>query len=94
MKKEIQISGTYELYNKTSSFTGTLTFDEREDLIYYSWNLYDEEGKFLGGKSLPIAFQQIPTGQDKFEYTKAHAIEGIKKYRIGRAKIVKELSVV
>jgi len=40
-----------------------------------------------------VAFQQIPAGQDRSEFSKVHAIEGIKKYKIGRDKIVQELSV-
>ena len=93
MKKEIQISGTYRFNNKTGSFTGTVTLDQRENSIYYTWNLRDNEGKSLGNKSMPVAFQQIPIGQDKFEFSKAHAIEGIRNYRIGREKIIQELNI-
>jgi hypothetical protein len=93
MKKQIQISGTYKLDNKTDSFKGTVTVDERENSIYYSWTLFDEDGKSIGAKSLNVAFQQIPVGHDRFEFTKAHAIEGIREFRIGREKIVHELSV-
>jgi hypothetical protein len=91
MKRQIQILGTYKLDDKTDSFSGTVTFDERENSIYYSWNLFDKEGKRIAGKSLHVAYQQIPVGQDRFEFSKAHAIEGIKEYRIGRDKIIKEL---
>lgn len=93
MKKQIQISGTYKLDNKTDSFTGTVTFDERENSIYYSWTLFDEDGESIGGKSLNVAFQQIPAGQDRFEFAQAHAIEGIKEFRIGREKIIQGLSL-
>ena len=93
MKKEIQISGTYRIVNKTGSFTGTVTFDERENSIYYNWRLVDNEGQLIAGKSIDASFQEMPIGQDGFEFTKEHAIEGIKKYRIGREKIIKELSV-
>jgi hypothetical protein len=94
MKKQIRVSGTYKLDNKTDSFTGIVTFDEREHSIYYSWTLLDEKGKSIAGKSLNVTFQQIPAGHDKFEYSKAHAIEGIKKIRIERQRIVQELSVI
>jgi hypothetical protein len=94
MKKQIEISGTYKLDNKTDSFTGTVTLDERDDSIYYSWTLLDEKGKSIAGKSLNVAFQQIPHGHDKFEFSKAHAIEGIKNFRIERQKIVQELRVI
>ena len=93
MKRKIQIIGTYNLDNKTDSFTGTVTFDERENSIYYSWKLFDKDGKSIGAKSLNLTFQQIPAGHDKFEFSKTHAIEGIKEYRIGRSKIVQELNV-
>jgi len=93
MKKQIQISGIYKLDNKTDSFTGTVMFDERDNSIYYSWTLLDEKGKSIAGKSLNVAFQQIPEGYDKFEFSKTHAIEGIKNFRIGREKIIHELSV-
>ena len=93
MEKQIQISGTYKLDNKTDSFTGTVTFEERENSIYYSWTLFDKDGKLIGGKTLNVAFQQVPGGQDRFEFAKAHAIEGIREFRIGREKIVHELSV-
>jgi hypothetical protein len=91
MKKQIQILGTYKLDNKTDSFSGTVTFDERENSIYYSWTLFDKEGKRIARKSLNVAYQQIPLEQDKFEFSKTHAIEEIKKYRIGRDKIIQEL---
>lgn len=94
MKKEIKISGTYSFGNKTGPFTGTLTIEERENLIYYTWNLRDNEGKLLAGKGMPVAFQQIPLGQDKFEFSMKHALEGIRKYRIGREKIIQELMVL
>lgn len=93
MKRQIQISGTYKLDNKIDSFTGTVTFDERENSIYYSWTLFDKEGKRTAGKSLNVAYQQIPIGQDRFEFSKAHAIQGIKEYKIGREKIIQELDV-
>lgn len=93
MKKEIQISGKYKLGNKTDSFTGIATFDERENSIYYSWNLLDNNGRSIGGKSLNIGLQQMPAGQDKFEFSKEHAMEGIWKFRIGKDKIVQELNV-
>lgn len=93
MKKQIQISGTYKLDNKTDSFSGTVTFDERENSIYYSWNLFDGDGNSIGGKSVNVAIQQIPAGQDKFKFLQSHAIEGIRKYRIGREKIIQDLRV-
>lgn len=91
MKKQIKILGIYKLDNQTDSFTGTVTLDERENSIYYSWTLFDKDGKLLAGKSFNVAFRQIPVGHDRFEFSKAHAIEGIRKYRIGREKIVQEL---
>jgi hypothetical protein len=90
----MQISGTYKFNNKSGLFTGTVTFDERENLIYCSWILRDEQGNNLGGKSRPIAFQQIPLGQDKLEVSKAHAVEEIRKFRIGRERIIQELTVL
>ena len=93
MKKEIKIFGTYKLDNRTEPFSGIVTFDEKENSIYYSWNLINKDGKSIGGKSLNVAFEQIPAGQDRFEFSKEHAIKGIKRYRIGREKIVQELSV-
>jgi hypothetical protein len=69
-------------------------FDERDKCIYYSWNLHDNQGNFLGGKSRPVAFQQIPPGHDRIEFAKAHALEGIRKFRIGRDKIIQELHVL
>ena len=94
MKRQIQISGTYKFNNRSGLFTGIVTFDEREDSIYYSWSLSDEQGNNLGGKSRPIAFQQIPVGQDILEFSKAHAVEGIRKFRIGRERIIQELTVL
>ncbi|MEJ1242563.1 hypothetical protein WBG78_30750 [Chryseolinea sp. T2] len=92
MERQIQILGTYQLDNKTDSFTGTVTFNERENSIYYSWRLVDKEGKSIAEKSLNVAFQEIPEGQDRFEFSKKHAIEGIRRYRIGREEIIIELS--
>jgi hypothetical protein len=94
MKKEIKISGRYKLHGKIDSFTGTVTFDERENSIYYSWNLRDKDGQNLVNRSMPVSFQQIPHGQDKYEFSKLHAIEGIRKYRIGREYIIQELNVL
>ena len=93
MKRQIQISGTYKLDNRTDSFTGTVTFDERENSVYYSWTLSDKAGKSIGEKSFNVAHQQIPVGQDILEFSKAHALQGIKEYKIGRKKIIQELNV-
>ncbi|HEY5916375.1 MAG TPA: hypothetical protein VIU13_03205 [Chryseolinea sp.] len=93
MKREIKISGIYKLDNKAEPFSGAVTFDEKEDSIYYSWKLTNKDGQLIAGKSLNVTFQQVPDGQDRFEFSKEHAIEGIRKYRIGREKIVQELNV-
>ena len=92
MKKQIRILGTYKLDRKIDSFTGTVSFDERENSIYYSWALFNKDGKLLGGKSLNVEFLKIPEGHDRFEFAKAHAIEGIRRYRIGRMKLILEMS--
>jgi hypothetical protein len=94
MKKELKISGTYKFDNKSAPFTGIVTFEERENLIYYTWTVRDNEGNPLAARGMPVAFQQIPLGQDKFEFSKQHAIEGIRKYRIRREKIIHELKVL
>jgi hypothetical protein len=94
MKKQMQISGTYKFGDKSGLFTGTVTFDERENMIYYGWGLRDEQGNNLGSKARPILFQQIPAGQDKLEFSKAHALEGIRRFRIGRERIVQTLNVL
>jgi hypothetical protein len=93
MKNDIKISGIYSFDGVTGPFKGTVTFDEGEDVIYYRWNLYDKEGQFLGHRSMPVRFQQIPRGQDKLEFAREHAMEGIRRYRIGRQKIVLKLYV-
>lgn len=36
MNKEIHVSGTYTLDNKTDSFTGVVTFEERENSIVFT----------------------------------------------------------
>jgi hypothetical protein len=81
MKKQIQIFGTYKVDDRTDSFTGTVAFDEKENAIYYSWTLLNKDGKSTPEKSLSVTFEQIPSRQDRFEFTKVHAIEGIRKYR-------------
>jgi hypothetical protein len=93
MKMQLQISGTYNLNNKTDSFAGTITFDEKESSIYYNWYLNDKDGQPIASKSVNVMFQEIPAGHDKFEFLRRHAIEGIKKYRIGRNMIIQELNV-
>jgi hypothetical protein len=93
MKRAIEISGTYKMQNKTEPFSGTVTFDEREGSIYYSWELTNKNGQSIGAKSLKVALEQVPYGQDIFEFSKKHAIEGIRKYRVGREKIIQELNV-
>lgn len=94
MEKKLRISGTFNLDNKTDSFVGTITFNESENSIYYTWNLLDNDGKLIGAKSLTVPFQQIPAGVDRFEFTQDHAIQGIKNYRIGRTKIIQELKTI
>jgi len=37
---------------------------------------------------LNVAFQQVPDGLDRFEFSKEHAIKGIRKHRIRRKKII------
>lgn len=93
MNRQIQISGAYELDNKSGQFTGTVTFEERENSYYYSWILFDKEGKSIAAKSFDVIFQKKSAGQDRFEFTKTHALVGICEFQIGREKIIHELSV-
>ena len=91
MNRELRVFGLYRVGKITDSFTGIVTFEERGNSIYYSWTLLDKEGILIGAKSLNVEFQQIPPGKDRFDFVKAHAIQGIEEYRIGREKIVREL---
>ena len=70
MKKQIQISGIYKHNNKSGPFTGMVTFDERENLIYYTWDLRDEQGNSLGFRGMPVAFQQIPMEKKSWSFLK------------------------
>lgn len=91
--KEFRISGLYDWEDKVGVFNGTLTIKENASFYYCSWRLIDENGNALVEKSIPIYFQQIPDEQDKIKYTQHYAIEGIKNQRIGKKKLVVELSI-
>jgi hypothetical protein len=93
MKKQTKLFGSYKIGNRIEPFSGTVRFDERENSIYYSWNLTNIDRRSIAEKSLNVGFQQIPVGQDRFEFSRKHAIERIKKYRMGREKIIQELRV-
>ena len=93
MTNELRLSGIYNLNGKIGPFNGTLTIKENESFIYCTWNLYDEKGKALASKSMPIYLRQILDRQDALTFSQLFAIEGIKQYRIGRERIVVELSI-
>ena len=93
MENQMNLSGTYKYNDKGGQFTGTVTFDDRQHLIYYSWLLRDGDGNILGGKSMPIYNQHVPVGEDRLEFSRKHALEGIKKFRIGREYVIHELII-
>ncbi len=68
-------------------FCGRIRFERIGDGINYKWHLEDEDGKFVGYRSRGVSVRVIPPGQDHFEYALAHAIEGIRRYRMGRQKV-------
>jgi hypothetical protein len=45
-----------------------------------------EDGTFLGSVSRPVSSRVIPADTDPFEFALAHAIEGLRRYRINRVK--------
>ena len=93
MNRQIKISGRYVLDKVEKPFTGIISFENRENSIYYTWKLNDLDGTFIAFKSRNIDFNQIPVNQDKLRYVEEHAIENINRLRIGRDKIIKALTV-
>ena len=86
--KHAYVSGL-SLYNANppgKRFGGRIRFEKRAGGIYYSWRLEDEDGDFLGFVSRSVSRRVIPPGQDQFDYALAHAIEGIRRYRMNRRK--------
>lgn len=67
-------------------FHGTIEIERRDGCMYYVWRLQDDQGEFLAQVGQSVSFCVIPDGQDPFEYTLSHAIEGLRRYRIGRKR--------
>ena len=92
--KDIQISGTFQLDNKKGEYNGQISFREDKESIYYTWKLVDSHNDSIAGQSRTIHFKQIPPDADLKEFTINHSIESIKRYRLGREKIILTLEVI
>jgi hypothetical protein len=63
----------------------TISFEDRDDSIYYCWTFNDSFGKLIAGKCLPISNRIIDT--DKFDFAINHSRYSIDHYKIDRQKI-------
>jgi hypothetical protein len=89
--EDLNISGTYKADNEAGAFKGTLTLERRKTYMFYEWSLISEIGKLVAGQSAIVDFKQIPKGQDEFEFTKAHALQAIREYKMSGKEIVYDL---
>jgi hypothetical protein len=70
-------------------FGGRIRFEKRAAGIYYIWRLEDQDGQFLGLVSRGVLLRVIPPGHDAWDDALAHAVEGIRRYRMNRQKFFK-----
>jgi len=67
-------------------FHGTIQVEYRDECMYFGWRIHDEDGEFLGEHWRPVSLRVIPEGDDPFEYALSLALEGMRRYRIGRKR--------
>jgi hypothetical protein len=87
--KHAYVSG-FSLWNAKppgNRFGGRIRFEKGTGGIGYTWRLEDENGEFLSLVTRPVSLRVIPPGHDPFDYALTHAIEGIRRYRMGRQKV-------
>lgn len=63
----------------------SITFEGREDSIYYCWEIIDKAGTPLAGKCLLISRRTIDINELDFAIN--HAVTGINNYRINRQRV-------
>jgi len=80
------IQGNYKHLSFEQHFRGTISFELREDCVYYLIQLESVDGKSLGERGYPVPFRTIPKSIDPYEFALNHAIEAIRRTRINRRK--------
>lgn len=87
LSRKASVKGRYKRSGAEGQLRGEITFELREDCVYYIWRLKNEKGEFLGQKGFPLPFRVISPGSDPFGYALAHALEALRRYRINRSPV-------
>jgi hypothetical protein len=85
--RKASIGGRYKRTGAEGQLRGEITFELREDCVYYVWRLENEKGEFLCQKAFPVSFSVISPGTDPFEYALSHALEALRRNRINRSHV-------
>ena len=82
-----QVEGQSLVAGHEGPFAGSITFDSRGGDVHYQWRLEDSKAAFLALKGGSVSSRVVPPAVDAFDYALAHAIEGIRRYRINRMNV-------
>lgn len=84
--RRADVVGQYRDEDGQRPFHGTIGFELWDDCVSYVWHLLGENGTFLGQVGRAVSLRIVPKDSDPFEFALAHAIEGLRRYRINRMK--------
>ena len=74
------------LIDSDSIVETVISYQNRDQDIYYCWNITDANGNFIAGKCLPISKRLIPTN-DVLSFVINNSKSSINNYKVGRRKL-------
>jgi hypothetical protein len=78
------VFGILRKYHPGAPFRGRVELDLRGDCVYYIWRVETTDGELVASGSRAVSLRVVPSGQDAMEFALDHALEGIRRYRVGR----------
>lgn len=98
IKRRAIVRGNHRKGTEDKPFVGTVELELRygvgeraksEKSIYYAWRLATSDGEFICAAGNLVSFRMIPSTEDPFQFSLLHAIEHIKRKRLGRKRVLR-----
>jgi hypothetical protein len=86
-----QISVKARHIDSSSIVEAIVSFEDRDDSVYYCWSFHDSSGSMIAAKCLPISHKII--NGEKFDFAIEHARFSIEHFRIDRQKIFEVITI-
>ena len=81
------VRGNYLAGGFRKPFRARIELEARADGIYYWWRAQGPAAAFLGARGMLVSNRILPLGVEPFESALSHAIEGLRRKRVGRQRV-------